>query len=110
MRNQTRSAFWQRPSSKLGRWAVGIAVLFILLFLTNALVFVPVASGAPAAAWQQALLPYFGVFVMLCAVLAGIIGLFAVIRQQERSWLVWLTILPLVFVLILVLGELLVPH
>ena len=85
-------------------------MLFILLFLINALVFVPVASGAPAAAWRQALLPYFGVFVMLCAVLGGMIGLFAVIRQHERSWLVWLTILPLVLVLFLLLGELLVPH
>jgi hypothetical protein len=101
---------WLRPTTRLGRWAVGIAALFIVLFLVNAQVFVPVASGALAAAWQQALLPYFGVFVMLCAVLAGIIGLIAVIRQHERSWLVWLTILPLVFVLILVLGELLVPH
>ena len=78
--------------------------LFIILFFINAVVFVPVASGAPAAAWRQVLLPYFGVFVMLCAVLAGIIGLFAVIRLQERSWIVWLTILPLVFVLILVPG------
>jgi hypothetical protein len=32
------------------------------------------------------------------------------IRQHERSWLVWLTILPGLFVLFLVLGEFLVPH
>jgi len=34
----------------------------------------------------------------------------AVIRRHERSWLVWLTMLPGLFVLFLVLGEFLVPH
>jgi hypothetical protein len=46
----------------------------------------------------------------LCGLAAGIIGLIAVIRKHERSWLVWLTILPTVLTLIFLLGEFLVPH
>ena len=41
---------------------------------------------------------------------AGIVGLIAVLRQHEHSWPVWLTLLPGLFVLFLVLGEFLVPH
>ena len=37
-------------------------------------------------------------------------GLIAVIRQNERSWLVWLTLLPGVLVLFLLLGEILFRH
>jgi len=47
---------------------------------------------------------------MLCGLAAGIVGLIAVIRRHERSWLVWLTILPGLLVLLFVLGEFLVPH
>jgi hypothetical protein len=38
------------------------------------------------------------------------IGLVALIRNRERSWFVWLAVLPGAFVLFLLLGELLVPH
>jgi hypothetical protein len=41
---------------------------------------------------------------------AGIVGLIAVIRRHERSWLVWLAMLPGLMVVALVLGEFLVPH
>jgi hypothetical protein len=48
--------------------------------------------------------------MMLCGFAAGIAGLIAVISKRERSWLVWLTLLPGLFVLAFVLGEFLVPH
>jgi hypothetical protein len=47
--------------------------------------------------------------MLICGLSAGIAGLVSVIRQHERSSLVWMTILPLVFVLFLVLGEFLGP-
>ena len=34
----------------------------------------------------------------------------AAIRKHKRSWLVWLTIMPGLFVIFLLLGELLAPH
>jgi hypothetical protein len=48
--------------------------------------------------------------MLSCGLAAGIVGLMAVIRRQESSWLVWLTMLPGLMVLIFLLGELLVPH
>jgi hypothetical protein len=56
------------------------------------------------------LLPFYGIFMMLCGLAAGVLGLIAVIRKHEHSWRVWLTILPGAFVLLFVLGEFLAPH
>jgi len=86
---------------------VGLGILFVVLFLVNSFVFMPTSSDAP---WRQVILPFYGIFMLLCGLAAGIIGLVAVIRRHERSWLVWLTLLPGLLVLFLVLGEFLVPH
>ena len=101
------SHFTEKPHTKLGRWAVGLGILFVVLFLINSFVFMPTSSDAP---WRQVVLPFYGIFMLLCGLAAGIIGLVAVIRRHERSWLVWLTLLPGLLVLFLVLGEFLVPH
>ena len=52
----------------------------------------------------------YGIFMMLCGLAPGVIGLIAVFRRHERSWMVWLTILPGAFVVFFLLGEFLVPH
>src|SRR3972149_5439948 len=101
------SHFTEKPHTKLGRWAVGLGILFVVLFLINSFVFMPTSSDAP---WRQVILPFYGIFMLLCGLAAGVVGLIAVIRQHERSWLVWLTLLPGLLVLFLVLGEFLVPH
>jgi len=65
----------------------------------------------PEAPWQHTILPFYGIFMLLCGLAAGITGLIAVIRKNERSWLVLLTLLPGLFVIFfLLLGEFLVPH
>jgi hypothetical protein len=78
-----------------------------VMFLINSFVFMPTSSDAP---WRQVILPFYGIFMLLCGLSAGVVGLVAITRQRERSWLVWLTILPLAWVLFMLLGEFLVPH
>lgn len=96
-----------RPSTRLGWWAVWLMAAFVVLFLINSFVFMPTSSDAP---WRQVILPFYGIFMLLCGLTAGVVGLIAITRQHERSWLVWLTILPLAWVLFMLLGEFLVPH
>jgi len=103
----TRPRFLGRPSTRLGWWSVALAATFAVLFIINATVFMPSTVEAP---WRQTILPFYGISMLLCGLAAGIVGLVAVVRRGERSWLVWLTILPGLFVLFLVLGEFLVPH
>ncbi len=100
------SIIWTRPATRPGRWAVGLMAAFVVMFLINGAVFMQLSTSSW---WQQNIMPFYGVLMVLCGMASGIVGLIAVIRKHERSWLVWLTILPLVFMLFLVLGEFLGP-
>jgi len=95
------------PSTRLGWWSVGLAATFVFLWIINSTVFMPSTVEVP---WRQVVLPFYGIAMLSCGLAAGIVGLIAVIRRHERSWLVWLTILPGLMVLFFVLGEFLVPH
>lgn len=99
--------FLSRPRTKLGWWSVALAATFVVLFIINATVFMP---STVEAAWRQAVLPFYAIAMLSCGLAAGIVGLIAVIRRHERSWLVWLTMLPGLMVVTLVLGEFLLPH
>jgi len=86
------SHFLGMPGTRLGRWAVGLAAAsFVLQFAWSIL---------PGGAWLS----------FLCGLAGGIIALIAIIRQQERSWLVFLSILPMLGVFVFFLGEFLFPH
>jgi nicotinamide riboside transporter PnuC len=91
----------KRPSTRQGWWAVVMAALFVLLYLFNAFVFVPASEGNPQNA---AVLPIVSTWMIVCGLAAGIAGLVALLRQGERSWLVWLAMLPALLAIILVLG------
>jgi len=90
---QTSSGkFWARPATRLGWWAVGLAVAsFVLGFL-----------------WL--FLPGGAILSFLCGLAGGVIALIVIIRQQERSWLVFLSILPMINVFIFIIGEFIFPH
>jgi hypothetical protein len=107
---RSRSLLWQRPGTRLGWWAVGLLAVFVVLFIINSAVFIPTSQDAPDTWWRQNLLPFYGILMLLCGLGAGVVGLIALIRKREHSWLVWLAILPGAFVLFLLLGEFLVPH
>ena len=107
MTTRMGSSFLKRPGTRLGWWGVGLMIAFVMMSIINSAVFMRLSGNAP---WQHTVLPFYGFFMILCGLAAGVVGLIAVIRMHERSWLVWLTILPGAFVLFLLLGEFLVPH
>jgi hypothetical protein len=93
--------FWRRPATKLGWWAVGVMAGFIILFIVSQSILMYLSANTVA---QPVVLGY-GVFLILCGFSSGIMGMVAVFRKHERSWLVFLTILPLAYLLFLILGE-----
>ena len=101
------STIGQRPHTKLGWWAVGLTITCISMFIFNAAVFLRLTQ---VNVWQQVLLSIFAISILLCGLASGITGAIALIRKRERSWMVWLTLLPGAFVIFLILGELLIPH
>jgi len=48
--------------------------------------------------------------MLACGLAAGIVGLLAIVRRQERSWLVWASALVGLDIMFLLLGELLGQH
>jgi hypothetical protein len=99
--------FWSLPSSRPGRVSVALGALFLVLFAINAAVLMRATTAYP---WQQVLLPAYGLMMLLAGLGAGILALVAIARHGERSSLVWLTLLPGLLVLALLVGEILVPH
>jgi hypothetical protein len=104
---KSNGRFFGLPITRLGWIAGSLMVAFIVLFLINSFVFMPPSTNA---LFPRTFLIFYGIFMLLCGLAAGVVGLIALIRNRERSWFVWLAVLPGAFVLFLLLGELLVPH
>ena len=107
MTNHSGASFWQRPGTRPGWWAVGLGLAYGVLSLINSAVFMRLSEDVP---WRQTVLPFYGSVMLLCALAAGLVGTIAIIRQHERSWLVWLTVLAGALVVVFLLGEFLIPH
>jgi hypothetical protein len=106
----SKSSFWKKPTTRLGWWAVWLMAAFVVMFIINSTVFVPSSQIVSDAGWRHSWLPFYGVLMALCGLAGSGFGLIALLRKHERSWLVWLTLLPGVFMLFLLLGEVLIPH
>jgi hypothetical protein len=104
---ESRSPFLKRPRTRLGWWAVGLALAYMAMSLLNSAVFMRLAEDMP---WRQTILPFYSIFMMLCGLATLIVGLTAILRNHERSWLVWIAVLTGASALLLILGEFLLPH
>lgn len=101
------SRFLGSPATRLGRWAAILGVVFVIMFLINTFVFMPM----PETSWGPVVLPFYGIGMMLCGLLAGVFGVVALVKYGERSWVVWaICILPGLWVIFMLVGELLFPH
>lgn len=107
MQNFTRSSFVKRPFTKIGWWAFYLAVAFWVMSIINNVVFMRLLEQV---SWRQTLLPIYSILMLLCGLAAGVVGMIALLKKQERSWMVWLAILSGASVLFLLVGEFLVPH
>jgi hypothetical protein len=111
-----KGIFFSRPVTRLGWWAFGLFTAYVVLFfLVNPLImyvtnFTELLPSMEEAPWLQAILISFGFFMILCGFAAAVIGLVALIKNRERSWMVWLAVLPGAFLIFFLLGEFLVPH
>jgi len=107
MNTQSHSTFLRRPGTRAGWWAVGLTAAFVGMYILNSALFMRVPEDA---GWRQTLLPFYGIAMILCGLAGGVVGLVSLLRSHERSWLVWLTLLPGAMVLFLLVGEFLFPH
>lgn len=97
-----------RPTTRLGRAACWIAVAFFAWFALNQIA-MGVRQQAPDVV-PRALLIAQGLIGLGTGALAGMVALVAIVRAHERSPIVFVATLPLLFVAVFLAGELLFPH
>ena len=104
---KSSSGFLKRPTTRPGWWAVGLAITFVVMNIVNSAVFMRLPEDV---SWRRTVLPFYGIFMILCGLAPLVLALIAIIRNHERSWLVWFTLVPGVSTFLFILGEFLVPH
>lgn len=101
------TSLWQRPHTRLGHWAVVLAIVFLVLMAVSSYLIIP----HHATLGQMAmLLPLYGSLTLLSGLAAGATALLAVWRQGERSWLVWVALLVGAWVVWFALAEIFFPR
>lgn len=108
------STWSQLPRSRVGQIVQQLVVVFVGLFVLNQLSVVlqnnlrdtamgQIATQMPVAVWMLV-----GFVMLAVGLAASITSIIAIIRHHERSWLLWLALLPGLFVVFLLVGEFLI--
>ena len=103
----SRSSFSQLPATHSGWWAAGLAAACVLVFIFNLAIVMVSQGNSPNL---QISLPNLGILVLLLGLASGVLGLIALIKKYEHSWLIWLSLLLGVMMLFLILREFLPAH
>lgn len=100
------------PDTRLGRIAMWLALAFVAGFTLNVGIVAVVGESIDPAVneFSRTYLPYWGVALMGAGFVSGIVALFAIFKERERSILTLLTVVPTLFVVLFLLGEFLLPH
>ncbi len=92
MKNPIRSRFIQRPATKVGWWSAGLAILTTVMILVNVLGLNPLEG-------PSFLVTAYDLIMFASMVAAIVLGVIALTSKHERSWMVWLFMVPiLIFV------------
>lgn len=93
MKNPVNSRFFQRPATKTGWWAGGLAILGGLMLGINMLglnPFDPIGNEETTI-----MVPLYDVIMFSSMISAIVLGVISLTRKRERSWLVWLFLIPM---------------
>ena len=97
------------PKTKLGKWSVGLIIVFILLLI---LFFLLVASGQRGGDtfFSNPLLTIPMLVAGICGVGAFFTGIISIIKMKERAIIVYIATVIGFFVLMYISAEILSPH
>ncbi len=97
------------PRTVLGKWSVGLIILFFLMFALMRLLVVLGQEGGQDF-FSNLLLAIPGILMAVSGIAAFFTGIISIIKSKERSIPVFLATIIGFFVLFFVAGEILVPH
>lgn len=96
------------PKTTLGKWSVGLIIIFFLLFSLFQFLVTSGQRGGETF-FDNLILTIPALLMGISGILAFFAGLISIAKRKERSVLVFLTTAFGLFVLIFVLGEFLSP-
>lgn len=97
------------PKTHLGRWSIKLTVMFFLLLTALQLLATSGQQGGDTF-FSNPGLAIVALLMGISGVLAFVAGTMCIVRDKERSIVVFLCTALGLFVLIFWLGEVLVPH
>lgn len=97
------------PKTRLGKWSVGLIIVFFALLFAGRLVAAATGGGGETF-YDNIPLSLTMLSAVLSSVAAFFVGLVAVVKRHERSVMVYLSMLIGFLFLGFVLGELLGPE
>ena len=101
-KEQQPSDFLSLPATVTGRWSAWLLLMSLLLILLNTLVVMPQTEQRTGLELAQ---KAFNLIVFLCVFSSGATGLWAIVRERERSWVLFISLLLLVLALALNIGS-----
>lgn len=94
------------PTTSVGRWALWLEVAFVVLF---AIAMIAVANnGHDYILFGLVGWPPYGIVMLALGLVAGGLAITALVKR-DRSWLLWAMLLVPIFVVVLLVGEFLIP-
>jgi hypothetical protein len=83
--------FW--PKTWIGWTATLSFDLFVVLYIINGYM---LKMSAFSLWWLDAVLPYYGIALMITVATASVGGVMALLFGRDQAWAVWITTLPIV--------------
>jgi len=88
------------PKSRLGTWSVGLSTFTLSVFI-----FFYIFAELLNVITSEILITIFGASAVIASLIAFFIGIVAVAKNKERSFLVYLSILMGLVVLVFIFGD-----
>ncbi len=99
MRKPVKSSFFQRPATRTGWWSGILAILAIVMIVVTNLRLDPLAVISERL--LTFLLTIFDIIMLGSILVSIVLGIIAVAGKRDRSWLVWLFIVPVLYLILL---------
>jgi hypothetical protein len=98
-----------KPKTTMGKWSTGLIIVF-LLFLAVFLILVASGQRGGDTFFSNLALTIPGLLAGVFGISAMVTGVIGIVKSRERSILVFLATAIGFYLLLLLLGEILVPH
>ena len=98
------------PKTLLGKWSVGLIILFFLLLATGMFVVSVLGQTGGETIFDNLWISIPMLGAGACAIAAFIVGGFSIVKNHERAISVLIAAILGLIILIFVLGEFLTPH